>query len=873
MGHELNKLMQRFGVSTPSVANPYGNSQPQKTVVAPALATIANQPHMLAYINEDERRLLKDLGGADIPGPAGIRAFPPAGAGGGGTKGGQTGGSSSKGVDRDRQGAGNVGAGNTASKGSAASSNKSSGSTKDSKESNARAAAERAAADRDRQAASERAAADKAAAERAARDRIAAAEKASQQAAAERAAADRAAAERAARDKIAAAEKAAAAAAAERAAVERAAAEQAMRDKIAAAERAAVISGGGGSTSLSGSGGALPSMVSIATPAGIQMVSPTSSAAQIAAANPNLSITSAPAMATFQPVAASPSAPAAPVRSEDTPAERKGILGGYISLADMFNGGGPGKSGPTFEGALSGISNTLGMKPSDGTPGGALQASMGNDRDRPDRAVSPLTPVEPEEPVVPAEEVLPVMPAYVPPTPFLMPNAPTYDQAQFSAIRANVPSFTTFSPGQNAAVVPPASMDLQEALARYGITGTQSFAQGGAVKGYRRGGPPEATYGGAGDDVMMGGSEEDTLPPVAEDPQDPLMAMYERYAQKPVDYSGQIAAASERRDAEQKAFEELLLGQLDAQDSAPQSKAEMYFRLAAAFGAPTQTGNFSENLALVGSTVADQLSEKAKRERETRDARLGVQTELQKMRMEAAGGELETLRGLQEGETKYGREMAKDMLDKYISSGKPQSEAGKIATDMGLKPGTPEYNEKVAEITELKIQREMAAIEASLASTQATIDRGNQLSSTEIKLRAETEDRLAGVERALNDVAEAYRLNPNSYAGSWLDKGVRFLYEGAGSNDPKIVNTRRIDNLLGSQALESLKAVFGGAPTEGERAILLDLQGIGAKSLEERAEIMLRAYEVLQDRQARDTKRLEDILSGSYRNAQPIDGE
>jgi hypothetical protein len=251
---------------------------------------------------------------------------------------------------------------------------------------------------------------------------------------------------------------------------------------------------------------------------------------------------------------------------------------------------------------------------------------------------------------------------------------------------------------------------------------------------------------------------------------------------------------------------------------------------------------------------------------------LGVQTELQKMRVDAAGGELETLRGLQESETAYGREMARDMLEKYVTSGKPQSEAGKIATDMGLKPGTPEYNAKVKELTQLKIEREVAAINATIASTESQLDKANQLSSTEIKLRTETEDRLAGVERALKDVAEAYSLNPNSYAGGWLDKGARWLYEVAGSDDPKIINTRRIDNLLGSQALESLKAVFGGAPTEGERAILLELQGIGAKSVEERAEIMERAYEVLQDRQARDTTRLDDILSGAYRTYEPITG-
>ena len=67
------------------------------TVVAPKKATIAGQPHMLAYINKDERKLLKDMGGADIPGPAGIPSFPPAGAGGGGTKDGKTGGGSSGG--------------------------------------------------------------------------------------------------------------------------------------------------------------------------------------------------------------------------------------------------------------------------------------------------------------------------------------------------------------------------------------------------------------------------------------------------------------------------------------------------------------------------------------------------------------------------------------------------------------------------------------------------------------------------------------------------------------------------------------------------------------------------------------------------------
>lgn len=400
----------------------------------------------------------------------------------------------------------------------------------------------------------------------------------------------------------------------------------------------------------------------------------------------------------------------------------------------------------------------------------------------------------------------------------------------------------------------------------------QNYAQGGTVRGYAPGG---IISGGAGNDVLMGRPAGDMLTPapvpVVEDPQDAMMAMLERYA-APVDRSAEIAAAAERRAAEQKAFEEMLLGQLDAQDNAPQSKAEMYFRLAAAFGAPTKTGHFSENLALVGQTMADELAAKAKREREAREKKLGVRTELQKMRMEAAGEELGTLRGLQEDETKYGRELARDLIKDYIASGKPQSEAGRIAMDMGLKPGTPEFNDEVRKQTELKIQRELAAIQAQIASTASSTAAAGRMSSTEINLRTETENNLANLNQALSDVAEAYRLNPNSYSGSLTDTAVRKLQETVGSDDPMIVNTRRIENLLGQQALGTLKAVFGGNPTEGERAILLELQGIGAKSLEERGEIMLRLYEVLQERQARETKRLDDILSGAYRSYTPIDG-
>jgi hypothetical protein len=57
---------------------------------------------------------------------------------------------------------------------------------------------------------------------------------------------------------------------------------------------------------------------------------------------------------------------------------------------------------------------------------------------------------------------------------------------------------------------------------------------------------------------------------------------------------------------------------------------------------------------------------------------------------------------------------------------------------------------------------------------------------------------------------------------------------------------------------------------------LLELQGIGSATKEDRAKIMMRAYEEVQKSLAREQGRLEQINSGAYRMTTPpatIDGE
>jgi hypothetical protein len=319
------------------------------------------------------------------------------------------------------------------------------------------------------------------------------------------------------------------------------------------------------------------------------------------------------------------------------------------------------------------------------------------------------------------------------------------------------------------------------------------------------------------------------------------------------------------------------------------SKAEMYFRLAAAFGAPTKTGNFAENLGMVGK----ELGEYAKDKRASRQQKLALALKGQELKMGAAKEDLSILRSLAGEEMKDKRAIATELIKEYIKSGEPQSAAGKQAKDEGLVLGTPEYQKRVVEIGNANVEAKMAAITSALSgvSTQAAnlsvtqskleLDRQkfeqqkkqqSNLSPPELKLKVEAEDLISSSKQSLADLKKAYALNPNSLAGGWMDKGQQWLAEAANSKDPVIVNTRVFNNLLSAQGLAKLRATFGGNPTEGERSILLELEGIGAKTKDERGKIILRAYQVLQDRMAREQARLDKINSGAYRTTTPIEG-
>jgi hypothetical protein len=359
-----------------------------------------------------------------------------------------------------------------------------------------------------------------------------------------------------------------------------------------------------------------------------------------------------------------------------------------------------------------------------------------------------------------------------------------------------------------------------------------------------------------------------------------LLQKYQGSAESP--YRAELEAARKTSTAETEAFQKMLQSAMEGQKENAPSKAEMYFRLAAAFGTPGKTGSFFESLGSAGNVMAQYQKEEREAKKASAASRLQLGLEGQKMRMAGAKEDLTTLRQLAGEEMKDQRAIATELIKDYVKSGQPQSSAGKQALDEGLKPGTPEYQKRVGQIAELNVERQMGQINATLATMslqqanaalqgqkfQFQQEQAQKLTAPEMKLKTETEDLLAQTAQGYQELKKALELNPKTFDTSVMDTVQRKALEAVGSKDPKVVNTREMENLLEKAALSQLKATFGGAISDGERSALLSTQGMSAKSIEERGRIMQNAADALKSIYARNKKRLNEINRGAYRATQ-----
>ena len=334
-------------------------------------------------------------------------------------------------------------------------------------------------------------------------------------------------------------------------------------------------------------------------------------------------------------------------------------------------------------------------------------------------------------------------------------------------------------------------------------------------------------------------------------------------------YAAQIAESRKIAKAESDAFTKMIQGQLTSPEQNNLSKAEMYFRLAAAFGSPTRTKQgFMENLGAAGQ----QLAEYSKGARSDEAAKNALRLEAQKLRMQTAKEDLTTLRTLAAEEMKDKRALELERLKEEIKAGQPLSAEGKQAYDIlrgtGVKYGSTDFSNQVKNLIDDKNAARAASIaiqEGNLNINKQKFEKeAKQLSSKELELKNTAEAFVNSSQDALGQLNRALDLNTRARETSGVFGTKNKLASWSNANDQTTLDTNELINILKSKTYANLKTTFGSQLSDGERKALESINGIEAKSREERERILINAAAALRTALNRSKKQLESISSGSY---------
>jgi hypothetical protein len=152
------------------------------------------------------------------------------------------------------------------------------------------------------------------------------------------------------------------------------------------------------------------------------------------------------------------------------------------------------------------------------------------------------------------------------------------------------------------------------------------------------------------------------------------------------------------------------------------------------------------------------------------------------------------------------------------------------------------------------------------------------LSPTEQKELFDTTDKISAGEGTLASIRKAKELV--SGVDAVTGKAIAKPYSGFGAetmaaanripllgmlfNDDRATATTQLSNVTSSQALESMKSIFGANPTEGERQILLKLQALPSYTQAEQATILSDAEKAAERRLGQQRTRAAAIERRDY---------
>lgn len=163
-----------------------------------------------------------------------------------------------------------------------------------------------------------------------------------------------------------------------------------------------------------------------------------------------------------------------------------------------------------------------------------------------------------------------------------------------------------------------------------------------------------------------------------------------------------------------------------------------------------------------------------------------------------------------------------------------------------------------------KDNREDIKLDLDIAKNDREKAGGPKLSATAEKELFEADDFVQAGTGTISSLKEALTLNNRMYSGVEALRRAKIRSNFPGDSDPAADATIAFDNIISTQALASMKTIFGGNPTEGERKILVDLQASADKTPKQREEIINRAIKTMELRVKSNAEKAEAIRTGTF---------
>ena len=177
--------------------------------------------------------------------------------------------------------------------------------------------------------------------------------------------------------------------------------------------------------------------------------------------------------------------------------------------------------------------------------------------------------------------------------------------------------------------------------------------------------------------------------------------------------------------------------------------------------------------------------------------------------------------------------------------------------------------EKPAEMT--PYQREMLNLRQQELEFRKNMTGANRpMSATAQRELFDADENVLATESGINMLDQAIKLSPVAYEGVGASQRATAATILPDSFEPEgTKETLEFDLLLKQQVLPQLKSIFGSAPTEGERAILLELQGSSSLPRATREAVLKRARQMANQRLQFNKQKAQKLREGSYFTEQP----